>query len=135
MAAMGARRALERTIEYLRVREAFGKPLLANQYLQYNLAELIAEVDLLMVYNREAAAHGSPTARTSPARRPSPSSRSASSPARSPTRLCSTTAAWATPRRTGPPATCATSRLISIGGGADEVMLRILSLLEGMGET
>jgi citronellyl-CoA dehydrogenase len=26
------------------------------------------------------------------------------------------------------------SRLISIGGGADEVMLRILSLLEGMGK-
>ena len=25
-------------------------------------------------------------------------------------------------------------RLISIGGGADEVMLRVLSLLEGMGK-
>jgi citronellyl-CoA dehydrogenase len=25
------------------------------------------------------------------------------------------------------------SRLVSIGGGADEVMLRVLSLLEGMG--
>jgi citronellyl-CoA dehydrogenase len=26
------------------------------------------------------------------------------------------------------------SRLVSIGGGADEVMLRVLSLLEGMGK-
>jgi citronellyl-CoA dehydrogenase len=26
------------------------------------------------------------------------------------------------------------ARLVSIGGGADEVMLRVLSLLEGMGK-
>ena len=38
MAVAGARRALDRTIDYLREREAFGKPLLANQHLQYRLA-------------------------------------------------------------------------------------------------
>ena len=29
------------------MREAFGKPLLANQYIQYTLAELVAEIDML----------------------------------------------------------------------------------------
>jgi citronellyl-CoA dehydrogenase len=34
MATSGARRALDRTKDYLQIREAFGTPLLANQYLQ-----------------------------------------------------------------------------------------------------
>ncbi|HPB45908.1 MAG TPA: acyl-CoA dehydrogenase family protein [Microthrixaceae bacterium] len=47
--------ALERTGAYLRERMAFGKPLMANQHLAYELAELSAEVDMLRVYNWEAA--------------------------------------------------------------------------------
>jgi alkylation response protein AidB-like acyl-CoA dehydrogenase len=47
MAVTGARRAIDRTIEYLQVREAFGKPLLSNQYIQYTLSELVAEIDIL----------------------------------------------------------------------------------------
>ena len=46
---------LERTAEYLRERHAFGKPLLANQHLQYTLAELSAELDLLRSYNYSIA--------------------------------------------------------------------------------
>jgi len=54
-AAGGCQRAIERTAEYLRERVVFGAPLLANQHLQYTLAELSAEVDLLRVYNHATA--------------------------------------------------------------------------------
>ena len=35
------------TIEYCRQRQAFGRPLLDNQYLHYKLAEMKTEVELL----------------------------------------------------------------------------------------
>ena len=47
--------ALERTRAYLHERKAFGKPLIENQYLQFTLAELAAEVDLLRHYNYACA--------------------------------------------------------------------------------
>ncbi|MCP4962995.1 MAG: acyl-CoA dehydrogenase, partial [Actinomycetia bacterium] len=48
-------RALERTAEFLRQRIVFGEPLLAKQHIQFALADLGAEVDLLRVYNRSIA--------------------------------------------------------------------------------
>jgi citronellyl-CoA dehydrogenase len=54
--AVGAmHRALERTREYLGQRQAFGGPLSANAYLDYTLSELAAEVDLLRHYNYATA--------------------------------------------------------------------------------
>jgi citronellyl-CoA dehydrogenase len=54
--AVGAfERALKRTADYLKQRIAFGRPLMKNQYLQYRLAELAAEVDLLKHYNYATA--------------------------------------------------------------------------------
>ena len=47
--------ALERTRGYLREREAFGAPLLANQHLQFVLAELAARHDVLKHYARTTA--------------------------------------------------------------------------------
>ena len=47
--------ALDRTADYLRERQAFGKPLLSQQYIQFKLAELEAEIDLLRHYNYAAA--------------------------------------------------------------------------------
>ena len=38
---------IQETIEYLRERQAFGKPLLDNQYIHYKLAELQTEVEAL----------------------------------------------------------------------------------------
>ena len=38
---------LERTVDYLKQRQAFGQPLADNQCIQFRLAELVAEVDLL----------------------------------------------------------------------------------------
>jgi len=42
--------ALARTKDYLRQRQAFGKPLLTNQHLQFVLAELAARHDMLKHY-------------------------------------------------------------------------------------
>ena len=47
--------ALERTRAYLRERHAFGAPLLANQHLQFVLAELAARHDVLKHYARTTA--------------------------------------------------------------------------------
>jgi citronellyl-CoA dehydrogenase len=47
--------ALERTAAYLRERNVFGEPLLAKQYIQFRLAELSAELDLLRTYNHVIA--------------------------------------------------------------------------------
>jgi citronellyl-CoA dehydrogenase len=113
------------------VRHAFGKPLLANQHLKYRLAELIAEVDLLKEYCYAAAERvvaGEDATRMA------------------------TIAKLKAGRLTREVADAAVQfhggmgyaseywveryyrdvRLISIGGGADEVMLRIIALLEGM---
>jgi citronellyl-CoA dehydrogenase len=132
MTAMGARRALEKTIEYLRVREAFGKPLLANQYLQYNLAELIADTDVLITYSREIGrryAEGQEVTREATIAKYKAG------------RLARDVADAVVQYHGGmgyaeenwPARYMRDSRLVSIGGGADEVMLRILSLVEGMG--
>ncbi len=43
--------AMARTIEYLREREAFGAPLLANQSIQYELADIASELDVMRHHN------------------------------------------------------------------------------------
>jgi len=133
LATMGAKRALERTVEYLHQRHAFGKPLIANQYLQYTLAELIAEVDLLIEYNRVAAERFV---------RGEDVTRMATISKLKVGRLSRQVADAAVQFHGGmgyaeenwPARYLRDSRLIGIGGGADEVMLRILSLIEGMGK-
>jgi citronellyl-CoA dehydrogenase len=47
--------ALQRTKTYLYERQAFGQPLMANQHLQFVLAELTARHDMLKHYARAAA--------------------------------------------------------------------------------
>ena len=51
----GMRRALDRTRTYLHQRRAFGRPLIANQQIQFTMAELGAELDMLSTYCRVAA--------------------------------------------------------------------------------
>ena len=48
--------AIDRTREYLSERRAFGKPLLANQHIQFTMAELSARHDMLRHYAYAAAA-------------------------------------------------------------------------------
>jgi citronellyl-CoA dehydrogenase len=131
MAVAGARRAVDRTIEYLRVREAFGKPLLANQHLKYRLAELIADIDVLQEYNYATAERmvaGENVTRMA---------------------TIAKLKAGRLVREVGDVVVqyhggmgyaeemwvaryFRDARLVSIGGGADEVMLRVISMLEGM---
>ncbi|GHJ43422.1 acyl-CoA dehydrogenase [Catellatospora sp. TT07R-123] len=51
----GMETALTRTADYLKVRHAFGKPLIDNQHLSFTLAELSARLDMLRQYNYAAA--------------------------------------------------------------------------------
>ncbi|HET7900697.1 MAG TPA: acyl-CoA dehydrogenase family protein [Candidatus Nanopelagicales bacterium] len=132
MAVSGARRAIDRTIDYLQQREAFGKPLMANQHLQYRLAELVADVDVVHEYCLAAAARkvaGEDVTRMATIAKLKAG------------RLARDVADTAVQFHGGMGYAedlwvaryFRDTRLISIGGGADEVMLRVLALLEGMG--
>lgn len=126
------RRAIDKTIEYLRERDAFGKPLLANQYIQYKLAELIAEIDIVTEYSYlagERYAAGEDVSRMATI-------------AKLKTGRLQREVADACVQFHGgmgyaeemwPARYFRDSRLTSIGGGADEVMLRVITMLEGMG--
>ena len=108
--AVGAMdRALFRTAAYLRERQTFGRPLLSRQYVQFRLAELAAEVDMLRHYNyacAEAYLRGEDTTRFATIAK---LKAGRLQPARSPTPACSSTAGSATWRRPGRPATSGTA--------------------------
>ena len=38
---------IEETLEYCKQRNAFGKPLISNQYIQFKLAELYTEIEMI----------------------------------------------------------------------------------------
>ncbi len=132
MAVASMRKALDKTKDYLQQREAFGKPLLANQYLQYKLAELYADVDVLEAYNRNCAERylaGEDVTKISTI---------AKLKAGRLQRVVADTCVqfhggMGYAEENWPARYFRDSRLTSIGGGADEVMLRVLALLEGMG--
>jgi citronellyl-CoA dehydrogenase len=133
MAVSGARRAIDRTKEYLHMREAFGKPLMANQYIQYTLSELVAEIDILQGFlhlTAERYVAGEDVTR-------------AATVAKLQSGRLSRRVADACVQFHGGMGYAEEMwvaryfrdcRLGSIGGGADEVMLRIISMLEGMGK-
>jgi len=123
-------RALARTSEYIKARHVFGKPLSRNRYLTYKLAELAVEVDLLKHYNyacAEAFVRGEDTTRFATIAKYKSG------------RLSREVADWCLQFHGGTgymEETWTTrflrdSRLIGIGGGADEVMLDILSRIDG----
>lgn len=55
MGVSGMERAIEKTIEYLRIRETFGQPLIDNQFIHFKMAELITEVEMLKQFNYHCA--------------------------------------------------------------------------------
>jgi citronellyl-CoA dehydrogenase len=132
MAVSGARRALDRTIDYLRERQAFGKPLLANQHLQYRLAELVADVDVVHEYCLAAADRM--VAGEDVTRMATIAKLKAGRLVREVADACvQYHGGMGYAEEMWVARYFRDSRLVSIGGGADEVMLRVLSLLEGMG--
>jgi len=122
--------ALERTKTYLRERKVFGAPLLANQHLQFVLAELAARHDVLRHYAETAA---------EAVRRGEDATRYATIGKLLGSRLQREVADWAVQFHGGigymdehwTSRYFRDTRLDSIGAGADEVMLRILARMDG----
>ena len=122
--------ALDRTREYLRERVVFGKPLLKHQYVQFKLAELAAEVDMLREYNLVTAErHDAGQDMT----------RMATIAKLKAGRLHREVADWCLQFHGGIGYMSETwttrflrdGRLVAIGAGADEVMLQVLARLDG----
>ncbi|GAA5091574.1 acyl-CoA dehydrogenase family protein [Nocardia iowensis] len=121
---------LELTRDYAKQRKVFGQPLSANQYLQYTYAELAAKVDMLRVYTETIAQSY---------RDGGDVTRMATIAKLDAGRLSRQVADWCLQVHGGMGYMAETwtsrayrdSRLLSIGGGADEVMLRVLSLMDG----
>jgi citronellyl-CoA dehydrogenase len=122
--------ALERTRSYLGERRVFGAPLLANQYIGFRLAELAAEVDLLRTYNiacADAYVHSEDTRRQATIAKLKAG------------RLVREVADWCLQfhggmgymEETWTARFLRDNRLTGIGGGADEVMLRVLAQTDG----
>jgi citronellyl-CoA dehydrogenase len=123
-------RAIERTAEYLQERSAFGKTLINSQYLQFELAELVAELEVLKQYNyacAQAYLDGEDTGRATTIAK-----LTAGRLVRKIADRCLQfhggigydDAHWVA-------RFFRDSRLLSIGGGTDEIMLRIIAKLEG----
>jgi citronellyl-CoA dehydrogenase len=123
--------ALERTRGYVLQRRAFGQPLAANQHLQYVLAELFGEVEMLREYTYACAScylDGEDVTRVS-----ANAKLRAGRLARAVADTCLQfhggfgylEDSWVSRYFRD-------SRLLSIGGGADEVLLRILTKQYGL---
>ena len=133
IAAAGARRALDRTKDYLQQRHAFGKPLLANQYLQYRLAELYADVDTVEGFLHYAA--DKYTAGQDVTREATVAKLKAGRLTREVADACvQFHGGMGYAEEMWVARYFRDARLASIGGGADEVMLRVITMMEGMGK-
>lgn len=123
-------RALERTADYLRERHVFGEPLLAKQHVQFQLAQLSAELDLLRSYNysiAEAYDRGESTTRQATIAK-----LTAGRLARKVADEClQFHGGIGYVEETWTARFFRDNRLTSIGGGADEVMLQVLARIEG----
>ena len=122
--------ALQRTKAYLSERRAFGKALLANQHLQFVLAELSARHDMLKHYSRAAAdavRHGEDATRFATIGKLMGSRLQrevADTCLQFHGGIAYMEEHWASRFYRD-------TRLDSIGAGADEVMLRILARMDG----
>jgi len=123
--------ALQRTVEYLKERQAFGAPLLANQALQYDLADLAADLDMARHHNWAAVAASLDGEDIT---------RQATVAKLKSARLARRMADLAVQFHGGmgyveenwPARFFRDTRLWSIGGGADEVMLRTIARMNGI---
>jgi len=122
--------ALERTRGYLTERQAVGRPLLANQHLGYELAELASEVELLKHFNyaaAEAATRGEDITRFATIAK----LRSGRLARRVADICLQFHGGIGYMEETWTARFFRDTRLWSIGGGADEVMLRTLARMDG----
>ncbi len=129
-ATAGAQAMLNLTVQYVKDRKVFGKPLALRQHVQFKLAELQTSLEMLRQFNyhcvRMVVANEDCTRETSMAKLAAG-------------RLVREVAEWCMQFHGGygymdeyPISRYwRDSRLVSIGGGADEVMLQIIARLEG----
>ena len=129
--------AVERTAAYARERHTFGRPLLDNQYLAFRLAELSAEVDLLRHYTdacAEQIVHGADLITVT--RMASIAKLKAGRLQREVADACMQIhGGIGYMEETWTARYFRDGRLLSIGGGADEIMLRIIADLSGWGRS
>ncbi len=131
MAYVGAESVIRLTIDYCRERKTFGKPIIDNQWVHFHIAELITEIEHL----RQMCHH---CARKIVAGQDM--TREASMAKLKAGRLVRETADWCMQFHGGmgymeeyPMARYfRDSRLLSIGGGADEIMMGIIAKYEGI---
>ncbi|MCB9389429.1 MAG: acyl-CoA dehydrogenase family protein [Acidimicrobiia bacterium] len=126
----GIEEALRKTWDYLAERKAFGKPLLANQHLQFTLAELSAEFDMYKEYCYSCAqrfASGEDTTRMATIAK-----LKAGRLIREVADVCMQYhGGIGYMEETWTARFMRDNRILAIGGGADEVMLRIIARLDG----
>jgi citronellyl-CoA dehydrogenase len=122
---------IQETVDYLKSREAFGKPLLANQFIQFKLAELQTEVEAIgALLHKTVALYVAGNDVT----------QLASMCKLKAARVARETADWCLQfwggmgyiEETSVNRHWRDSRLASIGGGADEVMLGIIAKTMGL---
>jgi citronellyl-CoA dehydrogenase len=130
MAVGGMERALSLTAAYLRDRQTFGAPLLSRQYVQFRLAELAADLDTLKHYNyacAEAYLNGQDTTRFATIAK--------LKAGRLHREIADTCLQFhggiGYMEETWTARFYRDTRLVGIGGGADEVMLSMLARMDG----
>jgi citronellyl-CoA dehydrogenase len=127
----GAERVLRATIAYVKERRAFGKPLADNQWVQFKLAELLTDVEMLrrMCYHCAATL----VAGRDMTREASMAKYKAGRLARDVADVCMQFHGGIGYMEEYPIARYyRDARLLPIGGGADEIMLGIIAKYEGL---
>ena len=124
--------ALERTVDYLRERKVFDQPLADFQHIQFELADLYADLDMVRHYNYaccDAYLRGEDTSYFATVAK--------LKAARVARRVADTCLQYhggvGYIEETWTARYFRDSRLWSIGGGADEVMLRTIAKMKGIG--
>ena len=124
------RLALQRTRDHLKARTAFGRPLMANQYVAFRMAELSAQADLLEAHVH-ACAHAY-AAGEDTTRQATVAKLMSGRLVREVADACvQFHGGMGYMEETWTARFFRDSRLQSIGGGADEVMLQVLARLDG----
>ena len=125
-----AESALEKTAAFLKQRHVFGEPLLVKQHIQFSMAEMGAELDLLRTYCRVIAERyeaGEDTTRQATIAK--------LKSGRLLRQIADTCLQFhggiGYVEETWTARFFRDNRLISIGGGADEVMLQVLARMDG----
>jgi len=129
MAAAGAERMVRKTIEYCKERKTFGIPLIENQWIHFHIAELLTEIECLKQLNyhcaRELIKGEDVTYKVSMAKL------KAGRVARQVADICIQFHGGMGYMEEYPMARYfRDSRLLSTGGGADEIMMGIIAKFE-----